>query len=80
MKLSFYCVNFNDENRRSKMIERFNNQNINLEFVNPVYNNDERLNIECIKNNNELKRIWSIMLQHLDLIQHFISNTDNDYF
>jgi hypothetical protein len=30
MKLSFYCINFNDENRRSKMIKRFKNQNINL--------------------------------------------------
>lgn len=79
MNLSFYCINFNDENRRSKMIERFRNQNINLEFVSPVYNHDERLNIESIKNDDGLKRIWSIMLQHLDSIKHFLSNTNNDY-
>lgn len=78
MKVSFYCINFNDDARRSKMVERFSNHNIKLEFVNPVYTTDERLNIEG-RDINQYKRTWSIMLQHLDSIQHFVENTENDY-
>ena len=87
MKVSFYCINFNDDARRSKMIERFSSHNINLEFVNPVYTTDERLNVGSGgsgvaadgKDITPHKRTWSIMLQHLDSIQHFVENTDNEY-
>jgi hypothetical protein len=78
MKVSFYCINFNDDTRRNKMIERFSSHNIKVEFVNPVYATDERLNIEG-RDITQHKRTWSIMLQHLDSIQHFLENTDNDY-
>jgi hypothetical protein len=83
MKVSFYCINFNDDERRRKMIQRFSNHGINLEFVNPVYTTDERLNVGAVgadgKDICQYKRTWSIMLQHLDSIQHFVENTENDY-
>ena len=85
MKVSFYCINFNDDARRSKMIERFSSHDINLEFVKPVYTTDERLNVGSAgvaadgKDITPHKRTWSIMLQHLDSIQHFVENTENDY-
>jgi hypothetical protein len=84
MKVSFYCINFNDDARRSKMIQRFSIHNINLEFVNPVYTTDKRLNVGsgssgAGKDITPHKRTWSIMLQHLDSIQHFVENTENDY-
>ena len=81
MKVSFYCINFNDATRRRKMIERFSNHDIQVEFVNPVYTTDERLNVGDGDGNDitHHKRTWSIMLQHLDSIQHFVENTDNNY-
>lgn len=84
MKVSFYCINFNDDARRSKMIERFSSHHINLEFVKPVYTTDERLDVGsgAAGDGNDItphKRTWSIMLQHLDSIQHFVENTDNEY-
>ena len=83
MKVSFYCINFNDDTRRSKMIERFSSHNIKVEFVKPVYTTDERLNVGCGgadgKDITPHKRTWSIMLQHLDSIQHFVEDTDNEY-
>lgn len=79
MKVSFYCINFNDDARRRKMVERFSSHNIKLEFVNPVYTTDERLNVGDENVINQYKRTWSIMLQHLDTIRHFVENTENDY-
>src|SRR5665647_670462 len=81
MNISFYCVNFKDTERRNKMLERFNNQNLTLNFVPPVYVDDERLNTDFIHKNvcKAGKRIWSIMLQHLDSLQHFLDNTDHEF-
>lgn len=76
MNVSFYCVNCNNNDRRSKMIERFSNHNIKVEFVNPVYTTDEILNIE----GKEINKIaWSMMLNHLGSMKHFLDNTDNEY-
>jgi len=72
--ISFYCINFLDEERKQRMLNRFTNFGLELQFVPPVYITDERVNIE-----NADKRTWSIMFQHLDSIQHFYTNTDNEY-
>jgi hypothetical protein len=79
MNVSFYCVNFKDEERRSNMIKRFEILGMELKFVEPVYITDPRLDIESINSNIGTKRIWSIMLQHLDSIQDFYENTTNEY-
>jgi hypothetical protein len=74
--VSCYCVNFNDEQRRNNMTNRFKYFNFDLQFVEPVYTSDLRLeNISSIFD----KRTWSIMLQHLDSIKHFLENTDKQY-
>jgi hypothetical protein len=69
-----YCVNFMDENRRSKMIERFDRLKIPVNFVDPVFKCDKRLCIEGIEEDH--KRTYSIMLQHIDSIQDFLNTTD----
>jgi hypothetical protein len=74
--ISYYCVNFLDDFRREKMINRFNKIGIPLQFIPPVYTNDERLPTDTIKTDY---RIWSIMLQHLDSINDFYMNSENEY-
>jgi hypothetical protein len=79
--LSFYCVNFQNEARKTKMIERFSaifGEATNpLQFVAQVFTTDPRLT--AIPNHEELKdhkRLWSIMLQHLDCMRAFLENED----
>lgn len=74
--VSCYCINYKDDVRKSKMIKRFDSINLNLFFVEPVENDDERL--QNAPNKRDL-RVWSIMLQHLDSIRHFLVNTTNEY-
>lgn len=73
MNISFYCVSFNDEHRKEKMSNRFNAVNLDLKFINPVDNTDERVQFA------DDKRTWAIMLQHLDSIRDFYENTTNEY-
>jgi len=75
--IAFYCINFNDEDRKNRMIQRFINQNINLNFVKPVYKDDQRItNIQVC---DFTKRVMSIMLQHMDSISDFYENTEDEY-
>jgi len=69
-----YCVNFLDEDRRLKMENRFDKLKIPVNFVDPVFKSDARLSIEGIQ--EEHKRTYSIMLQHIDSIQDFLNTTD----
>ena len=76
--ISFYCINFLDENRKKRMINRFDFFGIPLQFVPPVYKSDARLpqkedHINCDN------RTWSIMLQHMDSIRDFYNNSNNEY-
>ena len=75
-KTGFYCVNFKDEDRRNKMSSRFEQLGIPLNFVDHVSNDDMRLaNVP----ERADKRTWSIMLQHMDSIRHFVEDTQNDF-
>ena len=76
MNIPIYVINFNDELRKNKMIERFKKVNLELKITHPVYQSDSRLNFE---NPKLPKRTCSIMLQHLDSIKDFITNTTSDY-
>ena len=74
----FYCVNFNDETRRTKLQERFRTINTPLHFVDPVYKTDPRLDgLSEYKHIDN--RISSIMLQHIDSIHHFLNKTTANY-
>lgn len=75
-KISFYVINFKNAERKNKMIERFKQFNINPIFTPEVELSDHR--IDSIQISVESKRIWSIMLQHLDAIRHFYES-DSKY-
>lgn len=66
----FYVINFKDDARKARMVSRFDQLGIDLHFVNPVFENDARL-----QNTPLHKRTSCIMLQHLDSIRHFYENT-----
>ena len=70
----FYMINFNDDDRKNRMTSRFRSLGLDLQFVNPVYDSDVRL-----ENTNLYKRTSSIMLQHLDSVRHFYENTSAEY-
>jgi GR25 family glycosyltransferase involved in LPS biosynthesis len=55
------------------MTERFNTVGINPIFIKEVHSDDNRLNYNVDINS---KRVWSIMLQHLDCMRDFFENTD----
>jgi hypothetical protein len=69
-----YCVNFLDEDRRSKMETRFDRLNIPVNFIKPVFKSDLRLSIDGVQEDS--KRTYSIMLQHIDSVQDFLNTTD----
>ena len=71
--VELYCVNFMDEERRIKMINRFEGQKLTLHFVDPVYTTDSRIDPRLNK------RVSSIMLQHLDSIRHFYETSTSPY-
>ena len=70
----FYVINFKDDARKERMVSRFEQVGIDLHFVNPVFENDPRL-----QNTPLYKRTSSIMLQHLDSIRNFYENTSAKY-
>ena len=69
-----YVINFQDESRKENMIHRFDSFGISLNFVPSVFTGDNRL--DAVQGD---KRIWSIMLQHLDSIRDFYVNTTADH-
>jgi len=78
MNIPIYVINFNDEDRKTRMIHRFNTIGLNLNFMPPVYISDARLNIA--NDNIKIdKRTWAIMLQHLDSIKDFYERSTSDY-
>jgi GR25 family glycosyltransferase involved in LPS biosynthesis len=70
----FYVINFKDDARKQRMVSRFEQIGIDLHFVNPVSENDPRLQDTPL-----YKRTSSIMLQHLDSLRHFYENTSAKY-
>ena len=70
----FYVINFNDDERKKRMISRFRTMDIDLQFVEPVYETDSRLLFTDLH-----KRTSAIMLQHLDSIRHFYEQTSAEY-
>ena len=76
MNIPVYVVNYKNDERKNKMTERFNTVGINPIFIKEVHADDTRINYNIDIN---IKRIWSIMLQHLDCIRDFFENTDKSH-
>ena len=70
----FYVINYKDDARKQRMVNRFNKIDVDLHFVNPVTEDDSR-----IVNTKLYKRTSSITLQHLDSVRHFYENTTAKY-
>jgi hypothetical protein len=75
--VEYYCVNYKDDARKQKMTDRWETLGLKLNFVEPVHKTDHRLNVPELENSD--KRTWSIMLQHLDSIRHFLEQTTSEY-
>ena len=73
-KINFYTFSFNNPKRKENMERQFAAEGIPLEFVEPVQSNDPRVEPAP----QQLKRLWSIMFSHLDMLQTFL-NSDADY-
>uniref|UniRef100_A0A6C0BKG5 Glycosyltransferase n=1 Tax=viral metagenome TaxID=1070528 RepID=A0A6C0BKG5_9ZZZZ len=74
-KIPFYVVNFKNETRRNKMLERFRHFGVEPIFTPEVGGNDPRLD----KAPDNCKRVWAVMLQHLDSLRHFVEKTQQPY-
>lgn len=74
--LFVYVVNFQDDNRKNRMIDRFQKVDMNITFVDPVYTSDIRI---CNQNITEHeKKTWSVFFQHIDSMKHFVNVAKSD--
>jgi GR25 family glycosyltransferase involved in LPS biosynthesis len=72
--IKFYCINYKDENRREKMLLRWQILELDLTFVDPVETTDKRFDIVKEQYPNKGFRDWAIMLQHLDSLRDFVES------
>lgn len=77
--VKFYCINFKDEKRREKMLNRWKSLELDLQFVDPVESTDKRFDIVREQYPNKKLRDWSIMLQHLDSLRDFVIGKKGEY-
>jgi hypothetical protein len=70
VKVPVYVVNFKDVGRRERMTARFATLGITPIFVPGVETSDPRL--EKVAEGD--RKVWAIMLQHMDSIQHFFDD------
>jgi hypothetical protein len=72
-QIPIYVVNFKNDERKERMINRFSDIGMGLIFVDPVEVSDKRLKYL------PYKRTSAIMVQHLDCIRHFLEYTSYKY-
>lgn len=75
MDIYAYIVNYKNEERKTRMIERFKQFSIIPIFIPGVEMSDHRLKDAP----DGCKRVWAIMLQHLDCIRHYYENFTSGY-
>jgi GR25 family glycosyltransferase involved in LPS biosynthesis len=75
MSIPIYVVNYKNEERKQRMSHRFHQMGLYAHYVSPVSTKDSRLDI--IQDGD--KRVYSIMLQHLDSLSHFVEHTDAEH-
>lgn len=72
-KCQFYCLTFNNENKKNNMTIRFDDLGIKCKFYSGVQHSDIRI----LKTLNKChKKHWSITYGHLDIIHDFYHNSD----
>ncbi len=76
-QVAVYIVNFNDDERKEKMIDRCRKAGFEPRFVEPVYTTDPRIHSQPITTFE--KRNWSIFYQHVDSMSDFVEKADADY-
>jgi hypothetical protein len=74
MSVEFFTFSYRNPARETRMKLRFANEQLNLNFVQPVEIEDSRL----IPAPPSQKRTWAIMWSHLDMLKTFVE-TDADY-
>jgi GR25 family glycosyltransferase involved in LPS biosynthesis len=72
----FYCLSFNDEEKKKSMENRFHRLDIECKFYPGIKHTDERLKYAKTRFN---LRQWSITYGHLDIIHDFYYNNNNKY-
>jgi hypothetical protein len=71
----FYCLSYNNEEKKQNMIRIFNLLRIPCIFYEGVSHEDRR-----IKDLNEgIKKVFSISYGHLDMIRHFYEYSDKEF-
>lgn len=79
MDTPIYVVNYKNDERRQRMSARLTALGFQFKFADPVETSDSRLS-DPDKNIPEgNKRVWAIMLQHLDSIRDFYENTTKNH-
>lgn len=83
--MNLYCINYQNEERKARMTDRYQKLQLSglfrkLIFTPEVHTSDSRLQVKDLEKTS-LKdlRIYSIMLQHLDSVRHFIEETSDEY-
>ncbi len=76
---SFYCLSFNNIERKTHMKNRFTQLNLDVHFYDGVNNDDERISIPLKNNDVGIEGGWSCMYGHLDMINKFLNDTDKEY-
>jgi hypothetical protein len=76
MDLPVYVVNYKNDERKQRMKYRFNQFNIEPIFPPGIDSTDERLSTAPVGAD---KRVWSIMLQHLDAVRLFYEQTEQEH-
>jgi hypothetical protein len=74
MSVNFYTFSYQNPKREQAMRQRFHEENLTLEFVEPVVGTDARL----ISASPQVKRNWAIMFNHLDMLKQFLES-DAEY-
>jgi len=76
-KCGFYCLSFQNPERKSAMENRFENLGVDIFMYPGVTFDDER--IEGRNLDHHTKRAWSFTYGHFDLIREFYFNSEKDY-
>ena len=76
----FYCLSYNNKERKAAMASRFQQLNLHVNFYDGVNFEDNRILLKDNNNDNtNVKKCWSCMYGHLDMINKFLNETDKTY-
>ena len=78
-RTKFYCLNYNNEQRKKDMQRRFDTLKLKCVFSPGVNFADKRISDYSELIDDATKRVWSCMYGHLDMIHDFYYNTNKDF-